>query len=74
MRREYQDIFHLAGEPLTKTSAIKHRITTKADTTPINVKPHRLPQKHNQKVKRQVKKMLDSIIRETAKVSGTRYY
>ncbi|XP_020296374.1 uncharacterized protein LOC109861229 [Pseudomyrmex gracilis] len=47
---EYQDIFHLAEEPLSKTSAVKHKIPVRVDTTPISVKPYRLPQKHKQEI------------------------
>lgn len=29
---EYQDIFHLEGKPLTCTTAVKHKISTRTDT------------------------------------------
>ncbi|XP_036142872.1 uncharacterized protein LOC118645594 [Monomorium pharaonis] len=61
---EYQDIFHLNGEPLTCTSTVKHEISTRADAAPVNVRPYRLPAKHKEEVSTQIKEMLkNSIIR-----------
>lgn len=34
--KAYSDIFYIAGEPLTKTSAVTHKIRVKSDTAPIN--------------------------------------
>ena len=50
---EYGDLFHLEGEPLTSTAAVKHEINTRADTASVNVRPYRLPNKHKTEVNRQ---------------------
>lgn len=59
---EYSDTFHLEGEPLTCTAATKHEITTRTDTSPVNVRPYRLPEKHKAEVNRQVQEMLENEI------------
>lgn len=58
---QYSDIFHLEGDPLSHTTAIKHSIPT-GDTSPINVKSYRLPECHKNEVDTQIKKMLDQNI------------
>lgn len=63
--KEYQDVFHLARESLTKTSTVNHRIAIKSDTALIKL--YKLPQKHKQKEMRQIKEMLDSGIIHNSK-------
>jgi hypothetical protein len=40
---DYHDIFHLPGEMLTGTTAIRHEIRMQPGVEPVNVKPYRLP-------------------------------
>ncbi|XP_077282383.1 uncharacterized protein LOC143908567 [Temnothorax americanus] len=62
--RDYSDVLHVEGEPLTCTDIVAHKITTKAGSVPVNVRPYRLPEKHKEEVNRQVKEMLkNGIIR-----------
>lgn len=58
---KYTDIFHLEGEPLSCTNAIKHSINTK-DAAPIHVKSYRFPECHKNEVETQIKQMLDQNI------------
>jgi hypothetical protein len=53
----YQDIFHLPGEILTSTAAVRHEIRTELGVEPVNVKPYRLPQSQKQEVRRQVEEL-----------------
>ncbi|KAM0729433.1 Retrovirus-related Pol polyprotein from transposon 297 [Formica fusca] len=57
----YSDIFHIEGEPLTCTNTIAHKIATQADSSPVNVRPYRLSEKHKE-VNRQVREMLKNKI------------
>lgn len=45
LSEKYSDVFYLAGEPLSKTSAVKHQIPIKVNIAPINIRPYRLPEK-----------------------------
>ena len=53
----YQDIFHLPGDILTSTAAVKHEIRTAPSVEPVNVKPYRLPETQKQEVERQVEEL-----------------
>jgi len=55
---EYSDVFHLEGDPLTHTTKIEHEIITKTNSSSVNVRPYRLPEKHKTEVNRQIKEML----------------
>lgn len=55
--KEYSDIFHFPGEPLSCTTAVQHSIRTPPDSPPINVPPYRLPQAQQAEIQRQVDKM-----------------
>ncbi|KAL6427145.1 hypothetical protein ACFW04_008647 [Cataglyphis niger] len=58
------DIFHVDGEPLTCIATVEHEINTRIDTSPVNVRPYRLSEKHKTEVNKQVQQMLkDRIIR-----------
>lgn len=59
---EYSDVFHNEGEALTYTNTIAHQIATQADSSPVNVRPYRLPEKHKTEVNRQVQEMLKNKI------------
>lgn len=61
MCEEFCDIFHLEGDvgALTCTNAVSHEITMRADSAPVNVRPYRLPDRHKEEVRKQIKKMLD---------------
>ncbi|KMQ90282.1 enzymatic polyprotein endonuclease reverse [Lasius niger] len=63
---EYSDIFHLSGEPLSCTATIEHEISTRADTSPVNVRPYRLPEKHKTEINLQVHEMLHDGIIQTS--------
>jgi hypothetical protein len=56
---DYNDVFHLEGESLT---AAQHEIATRADSTPVNARPYRLPEKHKTEVNRQIQEMLNNKI------------
>lgn len=60
---EYSDIFHLPGEMLTYTNALKHSIKTTSQN-PIHAKSYRFPEIHKAEVKKQVDQMLSQGIIE----------
>ena len=39
---QYNNIFHLKGDPLTHTDTVAHEIHTQVDSAPVNVKPYRI--------------------------------
>lgn len=53
----YQDIFHLPGEPLTSTTAVKHEIRMEPGVEPVNVKPYRLPETQKVEIRKQVEEL-----------------
>jgi hypothetical protein len=53
----YQGIFHLPGDMLTRTLAIRHEIRIQPGIEPMNVKPYRLPETQKQEVRRQVEEL-----------------
>jgi len=54
---DYHDIFHLPGEMLTSTTAIRHEIRTEPGVEPVNVKPYQLPEAEKQEVRRQIEQL-----------------
>lgn len=58
---KFPNCFHLKGDKLTFSNAIKHRILTKTNT-PVHSKTYRYPQCHNDEVTNQVKELLDNKI------------
>ena len=57
-----QDVFKMEGEPLGRTSLVKHDIKTTTEQ-PIKQRAHRLPIHQREEAKRQVEEMLrDDII------------
>jgi hypothetical protein len=50
---DYHDIFHLPGEVLTNTAAVKHEIRMEPGAEPVNIRPYRLPEAQKQEVRRQ---------------------
>ena len=40
---DYQDIFHLPGEMLTSTTAVKHESRLEPGTEPVNARPYPAP-------------------------------
>jgi hypothetical protein len=53
----YQDMFHLPGEMLTSTTAVRHEIRIELGVEPVNVKSYRLPETPKLEVRRQVEKL-----------------
>jgi hypothetical protein len=53
--RDCQDIFHLLGEELSCTSAIKHSIKVVPGTNPVTTKPYRLPEAQKTEIKKQIR-------------------
>jgi hypothetical protein len=51
--KDYQDIFHLPGEDLSCTSAVKHSINVIPGMNPINTKPYRLPEAQKAEIEKQ---------------------
>ena len=67
---EYNDIFLLQGDKLTRTSTIEHAIPTPTidPHRAINVKPYRIPEVHEDEVQRQTEQMLaDGVIQHIIK-------
>ncbi|XP_029659455.1 uncharacterized protein LOC115233278 [Formica exsecta] len=62
MPQDFSDVMHIEGEPLTCTDTVAHKIATQADSSPVNVRPYRLPEKHKEEVNRQVREMLKNKI------------
>lgn len=60
---DFSDIFHLPGEHLSCTNALKHEIKTTSDI-PIHTKTYRFPEVHKAEVKNQINKMLEQNIIE----------
>ncbi|XP_070169655.1 uncharacterized protein [Polyergus mexicanus] len=48
--QDFSDVMHIEGEPLTCTDTVAHKIATQADSSPVNVRPYRLPEKHKEEV------------------------
>lgn len=61
--REFNDIFHLEGDKLTYTDAIKHTISLLSNK-PVYVKPYRLPVHQKPEIRQQIKQMLEDDIIE----------
>ena len=55
------DLFHLPGEKLGHTNAIKHGIQT-TDPVPVNIKQYRFPPVHTKEIDKQVRKLLENEI------------
>jgi hypothetical protein len=53
----YQDIFHLPGEVLTSTTAVRHEIRMEPGIEPVNAKPYRLPEAQKLEVRNQVEEL-----------------
>lgn len=61
---KYADIFFLEGDKLGTANIVAQSITVKPNTTPVYVKPYRLPQSSKQEVNKQVQRMLNNDIIE----------
>lgn len=55
---KYSDIFYLPGDKLTITNVYKQNISLKDNTTPVYIKPYRLPNSQKTEIKNQINKML----------------
>jgi hypothetical protein len=56
--RDYHDIFHLPGDKLNCTNAIKHSINVIPGTSPVNTRPYRLPEAQKAEIDKQIDKLL----------------
>ena len=56
----YQDIFHLPGEVLSSTTAVKNEIKLEPRTEPVHSRTYRLPESQRQEVNRQVEEIRES--------------
>lgn len=63
---KYSDIFHMPGDKLSTTNLLEHSITLKQNTSPVYVKPYRIPHSLKSEINSQVKNMLDNDIIEEA--------
>jgi len=52
-----QDNFHLPGEVLSSTTAVKHEIRLEPGTQPVNTRPYRLPESQKQEVRSQIEEL-----------------
>lgn len=55
---KYSDVFHLKGETLTTTNIYKQKIHLQPNTSPVYVKPYRLPYSQKTELDKQIGKML----------------
>lgn len=63
---KYADVFHMPGDTLSTTNLIEHSIKLKDNTSPVYVKPYRLPNALKGEIQKQVDEMLKhDIIEET---------
>lgn len=63
---KFPDVFFLAGDKLTTTSLYEQTIHLKPQSSPVYVKPYRLPQAQKAEIDRQIQRMLDDgVIEET---------
>lgn len=63
---KYADIFYLEGDKLTTTNVLNQKIYLKPESTPVFVKPYRLPHTQKEEINKQVKKMIEDGIAEEA--------
>lgn len=63
---KYCDIFFLDGDKLSTTNISEQAIVLKPNTSPVYVKPYRLPESQKREINKQINKMLeDDIIEES---------
>lgn len=58
---EFNEIFHVDGNPLTSSTEVKHKIHT-FDEVPIYTKPYRYPEILRDEIRKQIASMLDQNI------------
>jgi hypothetical protein len=56
--RDYRDIFHLKGNRLSCTNAVKHSINVIPGTSPTNTRPYRLPEAQKSEIDDQIAKLM----------------
>uniref|UniRef100_A0A1Y1KWY5 Reverse transcriptase domain-containing protein n=1 Tax=Photinus pyralis TaxID=7054 RepID=A0A1Y1KWY5_PHOPY len=64
---KYADLFQLEDDPLTVTNVYQESIQLKPSTTPVYIKPYRLPQSQKEEIHSQIQTMLDNDIIEDTK-------
>ena len=63
---KYSDVFYIDGDKLTTTNIYEQSIIIKQNSTPVYVKPYRLPQALKPEIAKQINKMIeDDIIEES---------
>lgn len=65
--QEFEDLFHSPSKKLSHTSSMLHEIPIKVDTSPINIRPYRLPQSQSEFIKNETEKMLQNSIIKRSK-------
>ncbi|KAG7295451.1 hypothetical protein JYU34_021634 [Plutella xylostella] len=63
---KYSDVFHLPKDKLTTTNLYSQSINLKPNSTPVFVKPYRLPHSQKNEINQQIKQMLNDGIIEPA--------
>ena len=63
---KYADIFHLPGDKLNICNVYEQHIRTKVDSSPVYVKPYRVPFSQKAEIRNQIQEMLDNDIIEPA--------
>lgn len=63
---KYADIFHLPGDKLETCNVYNQHIQTKVDSSPVYVKPYRVPFSQKAEIQKQIHEMLDNDIIEPA--------
>lgn len=57
--REFNDIFLLKDDKLSKTDSTEHKILTKNNVKPVFIKPYRLPESAKKEIDLQINQMLE---------------
>lgn len=72
--KDFANVFHLKGDKLSYTTALKHSIPIRINTNAINTKMYRLPQAHKDVVNYEIKDFLKMILLCTVRVHGIHLY
>lgn len=64
---KYSDVFYLPSDKLSVTNLFKQSILLKPNSTPVYVKPYRLPHAQKSEIETQIKNMLDNNVIEESR-------